>query len=62
MRTIFNKKMREKRGEIGASIGVIIALILLLVGLAIAYMFITGSVDPLLNSKLGSLFEKAQFG
>lgn len=54
------KKM--SRGDIGPSVSVIVALIILLVGLAIAYMFITDSVDPLLNSKLGSLFKNVKFG
>lgn len=54
-------KMENKRGGISASLTIIMALIILLVGLAMAYMFLKDSVDPLLNSKLGSLFKNAKF-
>lgn len=53
--------LKPNKGDIGPSLAIIIALIILLVSIAIAYMFLKDSVDPLLSSKMGSLFQKAKF-
>lgn len=54
-------RLKNKRGDESSGFTIILALIILLVGLAIAYIFLKDSVDPLLNSKLGTLFDTAKF-
>lgn len=49
----------SSRGDM--TLSTIITLILLLVGLFVAYLFIRDNVQPLLESKLGSLFANAKF-
>lgn len=52
---------KNKRGDITPSLSVIIALIILLLGLAFGYTLLKDYIDPLITSKLGSLFAKAKF-